>query len=428
MPNELKKHYFDTNWPLELYKLTAFISSAFLWTLLFYFDADFFSRAHFATGLLVANYFIYTRTEGLSFYLNETDFYLYYFVFQMMCLIGVSYSHQSPDFLYMAILPIMMTVYHKTMVKNELNLKKDFFLYAYSSIFCMLLIVEGYRKGSIYTAPEAISLLTFFLWSFSSLVFGFYMYQKDRRKFLKSVLKKSVNNNVNSNKNDKMFFHDFINHTHSLLLYLRSKRDDEYITRDEVQNLIHEVKLMQETLHQHYGFTHKNIKSGGQFVPFHMAMARVYQLIEAFFDKEEKIDIKFLGHIKNSGSIEKIRECTIDFIAFHRVITNLLKNAHEAGSDHIECIFDYKDDGLHFTISNSLDRFSQNKMSLDRDLGIHILSSQSSSSDHLGLESITRVCEDAGGTFEFRLVSGRWISNCFLPSKEYMSEYFKTSA
>lgn len=428
MPNDLKKQYFDANWPLELYKLTAFTSSTFLWLSLFYFDPNFFSKAHFVTALLVGNFFIYHRTYGFSFYLNKKDFYLYYFIFQMMCLIGVSFTHRSPDFLYMVVLPTMMAVYHKTIIKKELSLNKDFSLYAYSSIFGLLLIVEGYRKGSIYTEVEAISLSTFFLWSFSTLVFGFYIYQKDSKVLLKRMLKKSSKIDLNSNKNDRMFFHDFINHTHSLLLYLRAKKDNESLSGDEVQNLIHEIKLMQETLYQHFGFTHKNIVSNGQFVSFHMAMARVYQLIDAFFINNENVEIKFLGAIKDNNSLEKLRECTVDFIAFHRVITNLLKNAHEAGSDEIECIFDYQDNGLYFTVSNNLKRFDQEKMNLDRDLGIHILKSHRKSSDHLGLESISRLCEDAGGTFEFNLGSGRWVSICFLPKESFIDSSLDNAA
>ena len=420
MPNELQKKYFDTFWPLELYKFTSFLSSIFLWLSLYYIEDNFFSKAHFSTLLLVGNYFFYTRTESLSEYINETNGYIYFFVFQFMCLIGMSYAHDSNDFFYLSTIPLMMSCYYITFVKKDTNLNRDSSIYLYSFTFCILIIVEGYKKGNIYTAFEAIGLITFILWSFSTIIFAFNIYQNDKKNFIKKLLNKVNTKTVDYNKSDRMFFHDFINHTHSLLLFLRSKSGKAQMSDDDIQSLVNEVKLMQETFHQHYGFSHKNINNSREFVPFHMAMGRVYQLIDSFFINDEKVDISFEGLLENSN-LENIRECTVNIIAFHRVVTNLLKNSHEATSDHIALNFDYQEDGLHFTIRNRLNRFNQNKMSLDKDLGIYILNSDQKSSDHLGLESIERVCEEAGGSFKFQVLNGYWCSECFLPKKSLSS-------
>lgn len=114
---------------------------------------------------------------------------------------------------------------------------------------------------------------------------------------------------------------------------------------------------------------------------------------------------------------QKLRNCSVDLIVFHRIMTNIFKNAHEARSTSLECIFDYKDDGLHTTVKNSAQKLNPDKINLDQDLGRVILAMPNQKSQGLGLDSISKICESVGGQFHFHYTQGLWVSEFFLPSK-----------
>ena len=411
MPNDLSKKYFNRFWPLEFYKATSFIASFFIWMSLFLIDSSFLQNSHFTTGLVVGNGIFYFYTKRLSEYLSTLNDYVYYFIFQTVMIIGMSFAHHTNDFIYLISLPVSMTIYFYTIVKTESGNTDNYrWLYIYTIAFISLMLVESYRKGDFLAVNEVVSLLSFMFWTFSTMLIGFDLYNK----FMKSGESKFNNNDLENNILDRMFFHDVINHTHALLLFLRSKKSNQTMSSEEIQSLVVEIKLLQETIHNHYGFNHKNLGKNEVMVSFHIAMGRVYNLVDSYFVKNESVTFEFRGMVSDTSDLDVIRTCKIDIISFHRVMTNLLKNAYEAGSDEIICIFDYQEDGLHFKVLNSLNRFSQNKMNLEKDLGQFILHSDMKASDHLGLESITKICQENGGSFHFSIDNGYWKSECFL--------------
>ena len=89
MPTELAKKYFNTVWPIELYKFTSFLCSLVLWPFLFYTEADFFSHAHFVSLLLVGNGYFYIHTSNRFEFLREGPYYPLYFLFQVISLVSV---------------------------------------------------------------------------------------------------------------------------------------------------------------------------------------------------------------------------------------------------------------------------------------------------------------------------------------------------
>ena len=423
MANDLTKKYFDKLWPIDLYKLSSFICSAILWPAIYYYEDNFFSHAHFITAFLLGNGYFYFATNNLTQLIKSTGQLPWYFVFQIVSIIGISYAHQINDFIYMAFIPILMAMYYFTVVQETSeSFKQKKSIFAYTTIFCGLLIFESFKKGDIFSYGEMVALIGFGVWSFCTAYWGFELYFRDKKKLISRLFSSRNNNQNQTSRFDRMFFHDVINHTHALLLYLRSKKSDDYISKDDVQNVINEVKLLQDNLQHHFGFLHKDLGKKHMQVPFQLAMARVYNLIDAYFPKPEQVQVILEGHLGSNQSFENIRKCTVEMVYFHRIMTNILKNAYEAGSDKVECLFDYRDDGLYVKITNNMNKLKREKMNLEKDLGQVILAYNDKSSDHIGLESINQICQEIGGKFEFSINNSHWVSEFYLPSEVQRDE------
>ena len=415
MGNESQNTYLDPSWVTDLYKFTSFISSLFIWNALYFYESDFFSHGHFATLLLAGNGFVYFSTYGLSYYLKNSGKLPFYFLFQTVCLVGMAHSHSTIEFIYSAFVPVFMSMYYFFVaqgVKESFQARRPLFLY--SIAFCGLLLFETYKTGNFFNYFEVVALISFGLWTLMSSYFAFEFYFKGRKKFIAKLLNRGHKIKSSHHKMDRYFFHDIINHTHTLLLFLRSK-EKVGLVQDDMHNVVNEIKLLQSGIQEHFGMNHKNLKNLSEYAPFHVAMARVYNMIDAYFPNEKAVDIKFTGHLENDD-FTKLRSYKVNLIPFHRIMTNILKNAYEAGSTKINCIFDYQDDGIHITVKNTMGTLNRDKDGLDRDIGNVILNFESKF-EGLGLESISELCTSCHGQFDFKIEDGQWINTVFLPKE-----------
>lgn len=422
MTKSFAKKYFNAYWPIELYKFTSFISSCLLWLSLYYTQDNFFENAHFVTLLCVGNFHFYFATKDLSALLKSSNYLPAYFLFQLVSFVGMAFTYNN-EYIYLASIPTFMLLYFVSFVSNAnetLAQKKHLLLYSLS--FCAVLVFESYKKGNYFSMNEFISFSIFCIWSVSTAVWGVDYYIKDKKRIFSKLLSINNEDKMNSGKFDKIFFHDLINHTHALLLFLGSKKDTNNGIKDEdVTTIIGELKLLQDSIQNHFGFEHKNLSYPKHKVPFQIALARVYSLMDAFFPHQENVFFHFRGRLANQEDTQKLRSCTVDLIVFHRIMTNIFKNAYEAHSSMIECIFDYQDDGLHTTVKNTTEKLNPDKINLDEDLGRVILMKPNTKSQGLGLDSISKICESVDGHFSFSYTNGHWISEFFLPSKEMES-------
>ncbi len=71
---------------------------------------------------------------------------------------------------------------------------------------------------------------------------------------MKNILNfKSKSEVIIEDQKNRMFFHDIINHTHGILLFLEQKKDySKQIDEKEISLLLHEVKLMQTLISEHF--------------------------------------------------------------------------------------------------------------------------------------------------------------------------------
>jgi len=416
MPVDFAKKYFNTLWPIELYKFTSFLTSSLLWCILYYNEPNFFSHAHFISLLTLGNAIMYFNTRELSHLHRSGTELPAYFLFQFISFIGMSYAHGQNEYIYMSMFPAMMSMYFFTFVstsKESIAQKKS--LFVYTVLFCSMILFESYKKGEFFNEGELISFMAFTFWALSTVFWGLEQYLKGRKIIFSKLLSiSSDEHKISSSRHDRIFFHDVINHTHSMLLFLRTKKDNG-IDQTEVNNLIGELKLLQENIQHHFGFKHKDLISSKKDVPFQIALARVYGLIDAFFTHGEEIFISLKGEISDQENSDTLRNCTVNIILFHQIMTNIIKNVYEAQSSRVEFIFDYQADGLHTTVINEPKKLNHEKINLDKDLGRVILDLGARQRSGLGLDSISRICEEVGGDFSFSFSEGHWHTYFFIP-------------
>lgn len=423
MSKAYAKKYFNTLWPVELYKLTSFLSSVILWLALYFTQDDFILNSHFVSMLVMGNAYFYFQTKSFPFLTKDGPYQPLYFVFQFVCFLGLSYTYNN-EYIYMSLLPCIMMIYYSTFVADSMQSikeKKSLIMYALS--FAGVLIFESYKKGNIFSKNEFIVFLVFCFWSFSMAYWGVDFYIQDKKRVISRLLSLGSEERLSSSRVDKMFFHDLINHTHALLLFLRSKRN-ENIAGEDIHTLIGELKLLQDNIQNHFGFDHKNLNGQASQVPFQIALARVYSLVDAFFPGMDNVFFTFRGKLSNQEDTELLRSCSVNLVVFHRIMTNIFKNASEAHSNKIECIFDYNDHGLVTTVINSVSGLNYEKISLDKDLGRVISSIDHKNQQGIGLDSISKMCEDIGGTFNFSYANGCFYSEFYLPGSNVDKKSF----
>jgi hypothetical protein len=176
----------------------------------------------------------------------------------------MSYAHGVSDYVYLAILPSLMGMYYLSFVtatKETLAQKKSFFFY--TAAFCTLLLIESYKKGKLFDQEELIVFVTFCLWSLSTVFLGLEQFIKGRKKIFSKLLSliPDTDNKVTSSRFDRIFFHDLINHTHALLLFLGTKKANG-LSSDEVNNIVGELRLLQNNIQNQFS---PNIGAGMYF-------------------------------------------------------------------------------------------------------------------------------------------------------------------
>ena len=89
------------------------------------------------------------------------------------------------------------------------------------------------------------------------LVFSFKKKKNKIPKKIDSAISESL---VFPDLKDRLFFHDVVNQTHGLLLFLMHKEvNKEGLEFEEVQMIEKEIRTLQSLLQDHYNFKHKNL-------------------------------------------------------------------------------------------------------------------------------------------------------------------------
>ena len=203
---------------------------------------------------------------------------------------------------------------------------------------------------------------------------------------------------------NKLFFHDLVNHTHGLLLFLNNqKSSNRPLPKDDLEILISEVKTLQGLIKNHYNYHHKNLHATEEWMAFSSAQGAFIHLVNLYL-KNTSVSFSFE---------EGLQEKEIFFPVFYRIINNIVKNMAESKARTIEFKFSLEGDYLVMTSINEMNSF-ENKNHAEY-LERVILSHESTKNEGLGLESVHALCQDHGGEFSFEINAHKWINQVKLP-------------
>ncbi len=232
-------------------------------------------------------------------------------------------------------------------------------------------------------------------------------------------------------KKEQLFFHDLINQTHGLILFLtHRKKSRQKISIEEIELLEHEIRTLQSIIKDHFNLKHKNLASSYDFVTFSAAETILHNLINMYFPKESVQTFIYLkGEISEVNSLNNRKKIEIYYPSFYRIMNNLIKNMAEAKTSEVIFIFTYTNNELEIETRNKINSKS-NIQNIADNLSRIILDEVASQGKNLGLglESIHFQAESCGGRFEFEICNDVWINRIFLPQEKSVKTFAKKAA
>lgn len=406
----------------DLYMAFSLLASLSLWLGQFYRKSDFILNSFTESLLLVGNYFFYLghyhKTE--EYKLLKT--YPLYFLFQTICCVALTFKYQNMGGLYLGLIPCVCGTFffmYRDERGSDKSERKGLFLYLMGA--CAFLAFSAIKDMTFITFTEGLQFFVFSFWVMG-LVYLSNEYVLQNQRSLIGILmrKKEIKKpeSISSDKRDRLFFHDLINLTHGLSLFLNSKiTSNKETSTDENLLLLNELRMLQALIKDHFGYRHKNLQNTYDIVTFDFAKIGLLNLIDNYLP-ESKVQSHFIfkGATATENPLEIRAKCLVYYPTFYRVMNNIVKNISEARSNSVEFIFDYKDDGLHIIVKNKITQLSdRDRTELHTDLGKIILLEDSKDKGGHGLESINSLVEELGGEFIFKIESGHWINEVFLP-------------
>lgn len=227
-------------------------------------------------------------------------------------------------------------------------------------------------------------------------------------------------------KKERLFFHDLINHTHGLLLFMNLRQiQKQDIKADEIEMLSFEIKTLQSLIKDHFGLAHKNLLSTLDWIPFKRAEVSLNGLIQTYLPPSSvSTFIHFNGELSYEKCVSKRESCLIYFPTFYRIMNNLIKNIAESGSSEVNFYFDYGDNGLTIETRNNINNKDRIKALADN--LSQVILDESSKNNKFGLESIHHLAIESGGLFEFEVANDVWINRILLPKRSSQVDLLET--
>lgn len=195
------------------------------------------------------------------------------------------------------------------------------------------------------------------------------------------------------NNHDRLFFHDLINQTHGIILFLGNKSS---LDASEIDSLKSEVKLLQALVQNHFSLNHKNLEpfevKENQTQKIQFALEKLIALYET--NANMRIEIELKG--------EEVG--LLDFISLYRILNNIVKNMSEAKVAEGQFLLEFTLSGLNITTQNKIPDKKATK-----------------TNEGLGLQSIAFLAQEAGGQYHYEIHNETWVNQVFLPYKNSSS-------
>ncbi|MGZ3788038.1 MAG: GHKL domain-containing protein [Bacteriovorax sp.] len=247
--------------------------------------------------------------------------------------------------------------------------------------------------------------------------------------------KESVHSHFEADKRERLFFHDIINLTHGLILFLNQRQSSHKgIDGDEILMLEKEIRTLQCLIKDHFHFKHKNLANTYDWIPFSVAEIAVTGLIQTYLPEQfVKTFVHLEGKISYDRSLQERESALLYYPAFYRIMNNLIKNMAEAKSTEVHFHFNYFENGFLIETRNKIaSSDDQRKMAdyLSRTI-LEKNDEDESESDNtgvgLGLLSVHSLAVENGGRFDFEIVNNFWINRITLPVPQAKKEFKKVA-
>ena len=411
---------------LDLYLTFSLVTASFIWIGFSYNSGGvslFIKDSFFISTLVVGSFCYFQNGFGRSYLFRDDHYLPTFFLFQFFMLLGASFQYQQLGGIYLSLIPTMAGLYflqYKGRSYNQLFKARAVGLLVIS---CLSYFVIDYISDIKLLDPiDGFLLITFIFWQASILYWSNHQFSNDEKGLLFSLLKrkkaKIVKKTFEFEENkERYFFHDIINQTYGVLLFLNQKIHlKKRLTYEESLMLTNEVKTMQSLIKDHFGYKHKEIINTWKIIPFEQVKDLLYHMILNYLPGTQvECHFSFLGHISDEQKVEVSDNQLIDFPVFYRILNNLVKNISEQKSNLVEFVFDYNDKGLSILIKNKILHLKESDGNLAKILSNIILDEKKEIESGLGLESITSLVESEGGEFKFSIEEEYWVSRVFLP-------------
>jgi hypothetical protein len=418
MPFKKNNSLFEANNLIDLYIVLSFAISIFLWIGEYSLIDNFVGQSFFPSLLVLGNYFFFRNVRGNIEQLKEHFHIPVYFLFQIICVIGTSFQFDQEACLFLAFIPCLCGSFHFIYQFHNTD-QRSYFQRAFglTALFAGICFVfYGLNPTISFGADTVLFLISFCLWSQGMMYLGGEFINLKQKSLFSRVFKLSKlgKHSTNVGAKDKYFFHDLINHTHSINLFLSVKKE-QGLQPSECEIVKNEVKVLQSLIKDHFSLGHKNLDDVYDYVPFDIAKHGLFNMVENYLPENKvRCHFVFTGLLHETIAFKNRSYCKIHYPSFYRIMNNLIKNISEQNSREAEFIFDYQDEGLSIIVKNRILTLKDNRKELAGNLKKMILNHNNSVAG-IGLESVQTLCEELGGDFIFHIEGDYWISEVFIP-------------
>ncbi|MBT3236465.1 MAG: hypothetical protein HN353_10980 [Bdellovibrionales bacterium] len=413
--------------------------SLLLWGGLYLTDRTFLPDSFFLSTLVVTN-FITWSVGKISFYKELGVYTQLFFLLQITLLVGMGVEYHSISALVLALFPTVFGVHHMLMHKR----KSEYGPLVDGAVLLLITVGVYIYWQEFFHSNLLLNRDGMFL--FSALLWGLGMIYAADGYGLQLVMRKGKQASFprESESDNRLFFHDIINHTHGLQLFLRGRVDQEQgISAIECGLIANDIELMQAQLQDHFGYRHRNLASDTVIQPFALLKSDVESIISNFLPSDRvELEIIFKSQsevpdyqptvvpitwISNRKSEDVVtqRGSALHIPSFIRILTNLVKNISDDRSRSVQVIFYDRPEGLTIITKSRLFQSDSSLEDVRRDGVEHLFSHEGDGTNSSGLdrssglghESIAKLCQEQGGSFDFIIEGEFWVNQVFLPDQ-----------
>lgn len=409
------EHFKAEIWRIY-FSLSIFVGMLFFVVSYYFLDQN-FSSLFFIAAFSIISISFRQRVNHEFWFLVELEAVSVCLYLQFICLIAHFYSSKSIGMLFLATVPMLAALVNFNMHQFDRKDSDRIETFIYLSSFLIIgTVVANLSQASSITSAQWLPFGVFTFWILASSYFLWSSYQHGQKSFMIHLLRQSHKTEEQS-EGEKYFFHDLINQTHGLRLFLESYQiKGEDVEFEKISLLLSEIKILQDHLSSHFGKGHRNLEEKNLAVNLNFAHMLVENLVQTYLpDNRVKVDYHFQEGLQEqvfwlNGQIQMHR--------FHRIVTNLLKNVAEYRSKYLEIVVSRENQNIVYCFKNPLSVHEVHQNNLDKFLAKSILEDHHRRDSGLGLSSAIELSHQMGGDFSFSIEEGYWVATLKVPVKE----------